>query len=70
MSSKSTKHIAARVKELRTEARMTQKELSEKCNLSTNYISRIERADVVVSINSLEKLTMALRVSSSDILPF
>ena len=49
---------------------MTQKDLAEKCGLSTNYISRIERAEVSPTIDTLEKLTKALKVDSSEILPF
>lgn len=70
MSEKTAQHIADKVRELREEKRLSQKQLSEKCGLSTNYISRIERADVSVSVNSLEKIAKALGVKAADILPF
>lgn len=70
MSEKSIRHIAKKVREFRDDRRLTQKQLADKSGLSTNYISRIERADVTISIDTLEKLAKALKVNSSDILHF
>lgn len=64
------KAISNNVRNRRLDLRMTQKDLAEKCGLSTNYISRIERAEVSPTVDTLEKLTKALKVDSSDILPF
>ncbi len=64
------KAISTNVRNRRLDLRLTQKDLAEKCGLSTNYISRIERAEVSPTIDTLEKLTKALKVESSDILPF
>lgn len=70
MTSRSMKAISNNVRNRRLDLRMTQKDLAEKCGLSTNYISRIERAEVSPTVDTLEKLTKALKVDSSDILPF
>jgi transcriptional regulator with XRE-family HTH domain len=70
MSEKSKKQIADRLKRARLESNLTQDELSEKAGLSTNYYARIERAEVKPSIETLEKLVKALKLKSSDILPF
>ncbi len=70
MTSRSMKAISTNVRNRRLDLRLTQKDLAEKCGLSTNYISRIERAEVSPTIDTLEKLTKALKVESSDILPF
>lgn len=70
MSDKTLKKIADNVRKARNEAGLTQLELSKKANLSTNYISRIERADVSPTVETLEKLAKALKIKSSDILPF
>ena len=70
MTGRSMKAISTNVRNRRLDLRMTQKDLAEKCGLSTNYISRIERAEVSPTIDTLEKLTKALKVDSSDILPF
>jgi transcriptional regulator with XRE-family HTH domain len=70
MPNKSMKTISANVHNARTLSGFTQQELADKCGLSMNYISRIERADVSPTIDTLEKLVKALKVKSSDILPF
>lgn len=70
MSEKTANQIASKIRGYREQRGYTQKELSSHCGLSTNYISRIERADVTLSVDSLEKLCKALKVSSSDILSF
>ena len=70
MLNKSMKTISSNIRNRRIELRMTQKELADKCGLSTNYISRIERAEVSPTINTLEKLVKALKSKSSDILTF
>jgi transcriptional regulator with XRE-family HTH domain len=70
MTSRSMKAISTNVRNRRLDLRMTQKDLAEKCGLSTNYISRIERSEVSPTIDTLEKLTKALKVDSSEILPF
>jgi len=62
--------ISKKIRDRRVGLLMTQKDLATKCGLSTNYISRIERADVSPTIDTLEKLVRALKVKSSDILPF
>lgn len=70
MTSRSMKAISTNVRNKRLDLRMTQKDLAEKCGLSTNYISRIERSEVSPTVDTLEKLTKALKVDSSEILPF
>lgn len=70
MTEKSIKAIAVKLRTARQKAGLTQSDLSKKSGLSTNYISRIERADVSPSVDTLEKLTKALNIKSSEILPF
>ncbi|MCB1796809.1 MAG: helix-turn-helix transcriptional regulator [Candidatus Competibacteraceae bacterium] len=70
MSDKTLKKIADNVRKARSASGLTQLELAKKAGLSTNYISRIERADVSPTVETLEKLAKALRIKSSDILPF
>lgn len=70
MTTNSIRHISKKILNARRDLRLTQKELAEKSGLSTNYISRIERADVSPTIETLEKLIKALKIKSSDILPF
>lgn len=70
MTNKSIKSIAGKLKRTRLSKGLTQQEVAEKADLSTNYYARIERAEVSPSIESLEKLVKALKIKSSDILPF
>ena len=70
MTNNSIKHISKKIRDARVELRLTQKELADKSGLSMNYISRIERADVSPTLETLEKLIKALKIKSSDILSF
>lgn len=70
MTSKAIKSIAIKLKQTRQAKHLTQQEVAEKADLSTNYYARIERAEVSPSVETLEKLVKALKVKSSDILPF
>jgi transcriptional regulator with XRE-family HTH domain len=65
-----TKNIAINLKSIRNGHHLTQAELAKKATISTNYYARIERGDTSISVAVLEKLTKALKVRSSDILPF
>ncbi len=70
MTGKSIKAIAAKLKRTRLDKGLTQLEVADKADLSTNYYARIERAEVSPSVETLEKLVRALKIKSSDILPF
>lgn len=56
--------------QLRNEAGMTQANLAEKTNLSVDSISRIERGERAPSLESIEKLSNALNVKSSELFNF
>jgi len=70
MADKTRELVANRLKRARVDAGLTQDELAEKAALSTNYLARIERAEVKPSVEILEKIVKALNLKSSDILPF
>ena len=63
-------HIAGRLKQIRLKQRLTQIEVAKKAGISTNYYARCERGEVKPSVYVLEKITKALKVRSSEILPF
>lgn len=54
--------IGERLKSLRTEQKMTLAELGEKVNLSTSYLSQIERDRTIPSLNTLMNIARALNV--------
>lgn len=70
MTSQTIKSIAVKLRSARKERAMTQDDVAAKAGLSTNYYARIERAEVSPSVETLEKLVKALKIKSSEILPF
>jgi transcriptional regulator with XRE-family HTH domain len=56
------KSIGERIKALRTEQRMTLAELGRKANLSTSYLSQIERDKTTPSLSTLTLIAKSLNV--------
>lgn len=59
------KDIGKKVRDLRNEKKMTLKELSEETNLSTGFLSQLERGLTAVATDSLEEISHALGVDLS-----
>lgn len=59
-------NIGFRVKELRYQKNLSQKDLSFLSNLDRSYIAGIESGKRNLSIESLEKITKALEISIFD----
>ena len=59
------KDIGSKVKELRTNKKMTLKDLSEQTNLSTGFLSQLERGLTSIATDSLAKIAEALEVDLS-----
>lgn len=57
--------IGSKIKELRTGAKMTLRDLSEKTNLSTGFLSQLERGLTSIATDSLKKIADALNVETS-----
>jgi transcriptional regulator with XRE-family HTH domain len=68
--SETKKKFGIRLYQLRNEAGMTQAKLAEKANLSIDLISRIERGDRAPSLESIEKISLALNVSPLQLFNF
>ena len=60
--------IAQNVFRLRKEKKLSQEALAEICNLSTRYIGNIERNGANITIDTLEKLTLALNCTVKDLI--
>lgn len=60
--------IGQRIRTIRKKKGLSQKELAEKCNLSANHISHIERANTMVSLPSLVQIVNALEITTDDVL--
>ena len=65
-----TKKVAKKLKSLRLDRDLTQADIAEKAEMSTNYYAKIERGEVRPSADIYERLAKALKVTSSDIFPF
>lgn len=52
--------MGQRIAALRTEARMTQRELGAKCGLQASHINRIEKGRYSVGLDTLEAIGDAL----------
>lgn len=66
----SKKALGVKLKKVREDKKLTQAELASKADINVNYYARIERGEENPSIDILERITKALKVKSSEILPF
>ena len=60
--------IGERVKSAREAANLTQEQLAERIEVSTQYVSDLERGIVGISIATLKRLCLSLGISSDSIL--
>lgn len=66
----SQEELGKNIKKARNKAGLTQAQTAEKADIHTNYFARIERGEENPSYEILEKIAKALKIKSSDILPF
>ncbi|MBT6049170.1 MAG: response regulator [Candidatus Scalindua sp.] len=59
--------IGKKVRVLRSENRLTLRQLAERTNLSVSLISQIERAERAASISTLNKIVTALNISLKEL---
>ncbi|WP_017728942.1 helix-turn-helix domain-containing protein [Halalkalibacterium ligniniphilum] len=62
-------YIGTQIRSLRKKNKWTLSELSQKSGVTLNYLAQLERGEVNVSINKLEKVLQALKVDWSLIVP-
>ncbi len=67
---KTIQDIADKIRKHRLARNMKQTDVADKADLNSNYYARVERGEASPSIITLKKICRALRVKSSDILPF
>jgi len=58
--------IGQRIKQLREEATMSQKDLSFSADLDRSYIASVENGQRNISIINIEKISIALGISLKD----
>ncbi len=64
------KLLGARIKEFRKKRNMTQEKLSEKLDISRNYLSKIENGKKTMSLDLLFEIKDILEMSGNDMLEF
>jgi transcriptional regulator with XRE-family HTH domain len=62
--------VGKRIKELRTEAKMSEEKLAFACELDRDFIWAVEKGDRNISILSLYKISRALHMSLPELLDF
>lgn len=60
--------LGKRIANLRKKRRLTQEQMAEKTELSTNYISHIENSHSIPSLETLMKLCEVLNVTPDELL--
>lgn len=67
MSDQETPNVGGRVRLLREQKGLSLRALAQKCGLSVNAISRIERGDTSPTVSSLQMLATALEVPITEL---
>lgn len=62
--------IGKKLKEARKKIGLTQEDVAKKAAISINYYARIERDEENPTLETLERVLKALKLKSSDVLPF
>ena len=70
MSNNSLQIIGRKLREVREKQHLTQSDVAEKADISTNHYAQIERGEANPSIETLESILKALNIKSSKVLPF
>lgn len=70
MSKDTLQIIGRKLRETREKQRLTQVDVAEKADISTNHYAQIERGEANASLETLESILKALNTKSSKILPF
>ena len=66
----SQEELGKNIKKSRKKAGLTQAQAAGKAGIHTNYFARVERGEENPSYEILEKIAKALKIKSSEILPF
>ncbi len=62
------RRLALNIRRIRSQQKITQEQLAELSGLHRTYIGMIERCEKTCTIESLEKIAIALKVSPSTLI--
>jgi transcriptional regulator with XRE-family HTH domain len=65
---KEAEMFGERVRELREKAGMTQEKLAQAADLTTSFVSTVERGQKMPSLNTILKLARGLRIDAGELL--
>jgi transcriptional regulator with XRE-family HTH domain len=60
--------LGDRIRDRRTDLKLTQEELGERCGLHRTFIGSVERGERNISVLNLRQIAVALRVPVADLL--
>ena len=63
-----TKRVGNNIREIRKSQNLTIDEFAEKCDFQAPYLSNVERGERNITLQTLEKLIIALNVNPGEIL--
>lgn len=64
------KLVGANIKEIRIQKGLTREQLAEKCSLQPSYLAGVERGERNITLQTLEKISTGLEISSTKIFQF
>jgi transcriptional regulator with XRE-family HTH domain len=67
---KAREEVGRKIKQVREARKMTQLDLAERAGIAVNYFAMIERGEVNFTFEKLYRIIKALKIKSSQILPF
>jgi transcriptional regulator with XRE-family HTH domain len=67
---KARQEMGRKLKEIRERKNLSQDELAKAVGISSSYAARIERGEENPTVKVIENICKALKIKSSDILPF
>jgi transcriptional regulator with XRE-family HTH domain len=62
------RNLGDRIRDRRSDLKLTQQELGDKCGLHRTFIGSVERGERNVSVLNLRQMARALRMSIGDLL--
>ena len=64
------KQFGKNIREVRENGGFTQQQVADRASMHVNYYARIERGEENPSFETLKKIMKALKIKSSEVMPF
>ena len=70
VTSKEWKEIGERIRDIREQKNLTQENVADETGITSSYFARIERGEERPKIDVIKSIVKALKIKTSNILPF